>query len=61
MILPIRLSKSLYTELNRHIINITPEDAFVGHGWDTGTVLLSHFEPKWDKRTVPVSQKQSES
>ncbi len=23
--------------------------------WDTGTVLLSHFEPKWDKRTVPVS------
>ncbi len=23
--------------------------------WDTGTVLLSHFHQKWDKRTVPVS------
>ena len=37
--------------------------------WDKGTVLLSHFQPdyrlkpsnglakKWDRRTVPMSQK----
>jgi len=53
MILPIRLSKSLYTELNRHIINITPEYAFLGHGWDTGTVLLSHFLQKMGQKNRP--------